>query len=484
MFKLKKEFTVALEITDSHVRVFQAKSTRTGAVLTHVQYRPIELHTDDELAKLITQIFAGKAMRTREVIVAIPRRLMILRQMILPSQDTDEIRKMVDLQIINKVPYSKDDIIYDYSIISREATGYTKVLAAIVHKDVVQQYLRICTKAKIFPQKVTLSSIGLLSWYGQQQKKASRAAVMPVSLLNIESADSEIVFMHDGRLLFSRGIPMGVKDINEANVGKFLEQIDLTLKSYQKDNMGPAVERFILVSSFPGAQLLKERLSLEYQKAVDVLSPLDHLSCSKDLKTSVLVEGAVSPAVGLGLAAASEEDMLNFTPSEIKNIKISSVKRDRWMKSAFLTGATLLLAALAFNAEVYRDAHQLNRLRSKMEAIKPQVTQAKKTMAVVDFVREHIYNRVLVADLITELYRLTPADIAFRSLQMDENGGITLLGFSQSGSSVNTFQGQLVGSGILTDVNLQYASKVRSFNQELTEFKMTCHLKLKKRQGK
>ena len=102
-------------------------------------------------------------------------------------------------------------------------------------------------------------------------------------------------------------------------------------------------------------------------------------------------------------------------------------------------------------------------------------------VVLVDFADKNIQERTNIADVIAELYRITPSEITFKSLYFTEQKQITIQGFSKTRSSVNNFQNQLVNSAIFEDVTLQYASRSRTLGEELTDFKIT--VKLSDRKG-
>jgi len=466
-----------LEITDSHVKLFQSKLTKAGAVITFCDVRKIETPSEDELSKLLAGLVTAKKIAFKNFLLIIPRRLGILRQMTLPSVQDAEISKMAGLQIINKVPYSREDIIYDYAIIEKETTGYTRVLVAIVHRDVVQRYLKIFHKAGIHPQRLTLSSAGLLNWLNYQKTKIRSDDRTVTVLINVDENDAEICFCHKQKLLFSRSIQFGAHDLTPERIPGFAEQIDLTIRSYRKDKMGPEIDHFVVVSTRKEVSFLKEQIEQEYKLKVDALTPVDHLPCSKELNLAGLWEGSgVSVAAVTGPLLTDIGGSFNLLPEGVRDDKSAKFKRSQNVQSALLAACALLLVVGALNVESYRDARRLNRIKNKLAEMKPATEKAKQTVQLVNFVKDNIYGQIKVADFISELYRLTPQDIAFRSLSYNEPGGVTMQGFSQSGTSVNNFQSQLVGSAMFKEVNLQYASRSRIFNQELTDFKITCQL--------
>ena len=105
--------------------------------------------------------------------------------------------------------------------------------------------------------------------------------------------------------------------------------------------------------------------------------------------------------------------------------------------------------------------------------------ETKKKKQFVETFYQELKRRIIIVDLIHELNKLTPNDISFRSLLLDDNGSFTIQGYAQTSTGVNDFQSRLVRSAIFNEVNLQFATKRKIFNMEVTDFKIISKLKIK-----
>lgn len=80
----------------------------------------------------------------------------------------------------------------------------------------------------------------------------------------------------------------------------------------------------------------------------------------------------------------------------------------------------------------------------------------------------------MMAALIHELNALMPQDVSLRLLHLEEGGRLSLQGYTVAGASISSFQASLVKSPLFKEVNLEYATKRKIFNMELTDFKITA----------
>ena len=81
-----------------------------------------------------------------------------------------------------------------------------------------------------------------------------------------------------------------------------------------------------------------------------------------------------------------------------------------------------------------------------------------------------------MSDVIHELLRLMPQDLSLRSIYLDEQRRLSVQGYAQAATSVNNFQAGLVKSAAFAEVNLEYATKRKIFNMEVTDFKISFKL--------
>ena len=122
----------------------------------------------------------------------IPRRLGILRQMTLPASDDIEINKMVGLQIINKVPYSREDIIYDYSIIEKRPAATPKFSLPLC-TGILCSGMALLAKRE-FIRKDNAEFRGIIKLAKLPKAKVPSDDKGLTVLINIDASDSEICF--------------------------------------------------------------------------------------------------------------------------------------------------------------------------------------------------------------------------------------------------------------------------------------------------
>lgn len=476
---MKKDIFTVVEITDTHIKFLQAKMARGLPTISACALRPLNNYTNEEIITNLIEMSRSMTINPEQFIAVVPRRLIILKQLRLPSLDETEIKKMVGLQLVNQIPYPLEDIIYEYSILEKESSGYTQLLVIIVHKEVSERYLKIFEKVGVHPGKLTLSSLGILGWWNYQEQKTKSDPKQVVTLIHIDHAHTEICFCCQKNLLFSRSINYGTKDLKGDNFIGLLTQIELSLRAYEKENMGPVMGKMVILSPVNETQVLKEKLESKFKIPVTEQSAAENIVSQKNVNLAQVQEQGVSLAIDMGFLFLEPEKLINLLPSEVHDTKKIKYKRQQWIKFIFLFFLTAALSVSILGVEYYQKLKQGQVLQEKIQSQKPELARAQKIIEFMNLFEEKLKGRVFIADLIEELYLLVPSDIAFRSLQMDERGFLTIQGYAETAGSVNNFQENLLKSAMFKEVSLQFATKRKIFNMEVTDFKITAQLKSK-----
>ncbi len=472
---MKKNLLTAVEITDTHIKLFQAKVGRGGSVLSLCAVRPVADSTDEEIVKALKDMTASRTIPSESLMGVIPRRLIILKQMCLPSQNEREIRKMVGLQLVSQIPYSVEDVVYDYELLEKESSGYGRVLVMALHKEVSRRYLNLFQEAGLSPEKFIPSSWGLLGWLIYQEHRRKISSKESVLLIDVDAVHSEVCFCHDRKLFFSRNIRYGVNDLGGDQMKGLVDQVVLSARNYRKEEMGPEVTRAVVVSTRPEAALLKEKLQEEMKIPVDISSPLENVLCQKNMDLSALKDqSGLSFGVGFGVLLSDMKKMINLIPQEVHTVKQTRLKIIQKMKFAVLLGIILLLGASVPVIRLYQKRTHVRGLEERIGRIKPNVERAQQTLRLIRAFQREMTGRVMMAALIHELNALMPQDVSLRLLHLEEGGRLSLQGYTVAGASISSFQASLVKSPLFKEVNLEYATKRKIFNMELTDFKITA----------
>ncbi len=506
---MKEDKITTLEITDTHIKLFQSDQAQRGKNITYRHIRKIAGLSDQEISERLTRIFKDKKIDPNQLIFIIPRRYGTLLYLDVPSHHPDEIQKIIGHQIVNKVPYTREDVVHEYLILEKNSSGYSKVLVVVVPKETIDRYLHILTQASIHPKIVTLSSIGLKYWYSNQHRPENEKNLSVELLVSIDFSHSELCFLEKDKLLFSREINFGSQDIkgdplsieyysssegiNEASrklgggversgnmdgLPGFLNQINLTIKSYYKERMGNDIAGILILANSPAATGLVDRIKNDYQIPIAIVNPEHGFGAKKnDPVPEELMDDSIAIAANLGLLTAPLNQLLNLLPSEVTANRQSTQRKQQWITLGSYSAVICLLLFLIGGLQWFKNKDYVEQLKNKIKDVKPQVSLAEEKIRRFEFIQEKLKNRILMDDFIYEIHKIIPEGITLNVFDYDPKGVLTLEGVSQEGVSVNSFQNNMVNSPLFKEITLDYATKRKTITGEFTYFRIICQVK-------
>lgn len=474
-----------IEFTDTHIKLVQVKSSSHQPTITHCEVKVLYEFSDAELTSQLVALTRSKNIQSDQLIFVIPRRFAILKYLRLPSQHAAEIKKMVGLQLVSQIPYNIEDVVYDCEIVESEKSGYSQVLVMVVHKDVFTRYAEIFKKAGLHLSRAILSSFGVSNWLKYQMAKEKTNAQDLMAVVNVDFSSTEICFCENQKLIFSRQLNYGAKDLGGNNFMPLINQIDLSMRAYVSETRKGVVARCLIVSTSPDAGVLKSKIESEWKVPVQLMSGFENIYTQKKVDlASLRNQQGVSLTALLGLAVSDLKSLGNLAPQEIQERKRTTLRKNEWIKFAFLFLVLILLILFIPGNEYAGQSKILADLENKIKAQEPLVKEAEKKIELVKLIKQEIQERIIISDIFLEINRFLSEEISIRSINLDEKGSLAIQGYAQSSAGVNSFQAVLVKSLFFKELNLEFATKRKIFNVDVVDFKIVAQLKDKVKKEK
>ena len=472
----KKVITV-LEITQTHIKLAQAKEESGSNVISKFFIENISSDTDEAISKTLSDLIKKSNIKPTNLIVVIPRNLVTIRNVNLPSQDPVEIEKMVGLQAAKQIPYSKEDIIIDHLIIGKDSSGYSKILMVIAHKDAINRYLKITAGIQAKPSTFVLSSQGVFNWYQLYQNKTKGSNQDTIVLMDIDTTNTGICFVYNNQLIFSRSISFGIRDLDSGNLEDLLRQIHLTLSTYKKEKIGQEISKIVLTPSSGDIKNLAKRLEAEFSISTEVLDSQIIISGEKELSLpNQIVQCEASSSVILGFAIGRKEKLIDLLPPEVYKKQERQIKRKELVFLGILLVLVIISIMSAVFVKMYKKEQYIKLLKTSLKQTNPKAKNISQTIKKLELIKQRLNPKISSIDILYELYNLMPENISLTIFALDEQGNFSLQGVALVMSDVFTFQGLLDKSGYFSNVEVKYASKRRTRKAELTDFRIICQI--------
>jgi len=421
---------------------------------------------------------AGEALRTllkttktsgAAVIGVIPREQVITRLVKFPSTDAAEVGPMVELYAKAQLPYPREQTVVDFHIL-RQEEGFSTVAVIACQRELVDRHLAVLREAGLGPGLLTLSSWGVLGWYRQLQSGPERPAVTePVLVINVDDARTDLVLIHQDRLLLSRSIGQGAAEW--AAAGEAAELLALEVErsrtAVQKDLPGVEVRSLVLTGMgnlSAWAEQLAQRLGLP-ATAIESKRPLE--GWVGPMTTPV------SPVVVGGLACSSTDRLLNLNPPEVRQQVHHRVQvRELSMVSVLAVGV-LVLGAGALALQGFRERRMADRLEQALMQIEPAARAVQEKTRSAQLVTELLDKRRRFAAALSGVMGATPADVTLESLTFEgPRRELVLRGTAGSTQTVLDYIAQLEQLEGIGAVQLKYATRRSGLAGERADFEL------------
>ncbi len=470
------KFNSVFHIGEGTIKFLQA-SVGLKKALTGVEAIAIDNQDDAQISRTLIQFIKDKKINIAEnrVTVLIPRSRAILRYMVFPSQNQDEIRSMVDLQIGSRIPYAREEVEVDFQILSKTADGYSKVAVVIIPQEIVMRYWKIFSDAKIPVHGITITSIGLWLLY-QQQPGASEK---PSAIIDLDSHHSEICLCQKSHWLNSREIPIGFTQISNEGNEEMIKQWELTQVSTIGEKISGAVEEVYLACSLDrvdelAAEMAKAQSELSIKKMIVTQS----LSLPRGLQwpPSIAQDGA-SIASLAGIAFNAGVVPIDLIPRSVRQAQAKQAYQHQLIILGAWAAAALISLILASGMGFFKKNMQLARLQDELRTTQRESVAVEKQLKEMNEIESAINSRLIFSDLAAAIDRLLPAHAYLVSITVGEANSVSLEGMSFNPAEINEFQNGLVRSKNFSNVTLNYVNKRVTQQGEVNYFKITCTFK-------
>jgi type IV pilus assembly protein PilM len=312
---------VAVEIAPDRITAVRvAADRRSGQVrLRAVESRPLPDGTI-EVSLTRPNILAPEAVLTALASIfaklgTVDSRLSLLlpdhvaRVAILPfatiPRTRRELTELVRFRMSKSLPFKAEEAAMDLMLLggpSAPGPAGASVLAAFIHRAVLQQYESILTGAGYWPGLVGLSTFELYNLF-RPLLTSQRVPDRDALLLNVTTQYLSIIIFRDEDLIFYRCKPHGTDPGNGSDgLAEIRREIYTSLAFYQEKLLGRGIGRaYVRAAGLPADQV-REAVAAETACEVDHLDALPVLpaveSLALDAEEAVLMAPAAGAAAG------------------------------------------------------------------------------------------------------------------------------------------------------------------------------------------
>jgi Tfp pilus assembly protein PilN len=389
----------------------------------------------EALEQALTRFLQDIQVTPDQVVLCLPRQQAFVSRLVIPETARGSLSQVVEYEIEQLVPLSKEDIYYDY--LTHETGGEERRISIVilaVPRRIVDEYLVVLEKARMRPQMVTLTSAALMS----AATFCVPLADGPSVLVAKENGAVELNFIEKKHLVASHMFARS-HAANEAVL------TDLIAQGISRNLPGVLVEEApVFVYSANGS------LPLPASPEHDLYA----VAAARFVETEATPFSAASlPALGAALQAVGEDAVgINLLPSDRR------ARREKAFSplTLGLIGLVFLLAIVWPVSVIVQQQRILDVVAEKRLTLEPSVKQVQEQETEATRLLERLKvvdesTQLQIVPLLKDLSEVIPTDVYLTSFRY-KDGSVEVSGVAAASRPASEMVGLLEGSPCLRNV--------------------------------
>ncbi|HAS81192.1 MAG TPA: hypothetical protein DCS43_00570 [Verrucomicrobia bacterium] len=405
-----------LEVSSDWLKLIEVTASRGNVSVCRSHLEPLEPGAD--IAQALRKAIASGHFSRIPVRSCIPRQLVNVRLLELPSTEPSEIADMVELQIGRQTPYSLNEILSGYKLLGLVRQGaYTQVMLVIVQRSIVRERYYTIEGAGLAVERMTVSSEGVLNWFLYHTRKEAPDRLR--MLLDVDASFTHMIVIQHGNVVFSRSLMWGARQATEG-LDVFVQRVKEAFQSCVEALRGEKIAEVTLSGashSLDGIDaVIQEALSIPCKKA-DCLSDVNLTNGRVTLRDAQYATASMTALVGMALAPNRLD--FNFVPDVVRLREQINLQSRLWMRfSTWLVVALGCASLYGLLTTGYR-THQRNRLQDEATALEALALRVERQHEVIRAAHERQDQRFLPEHLLPVIYGSLPVHVYLEILDID-----------------------------------------------------------------
>ena len=404
--------TLGIDIGDGSVSLVCLKASFRGVKLAGHGIYPVSgaqttQETADQIGGLVRDFLRKNRIAPTGVFLGVPRDLAILRYVDLPLAVKENLRETLGYEMEKYVPFSADEIYFDFQIIEQDKeTDKMRLLLIVVKKEAVAPFFQLANQVRVGISGMEINSTAIANYFFCQPKREGNNTH---AFVYLKGDALEAGLVKDGLLTYSRSVSLG------GGRGDFPEIVSQEFKMLREE-LGRHQDRLEVVLCGPQEQETITCLGDEGDLDVHLV----------DLSNTGLSSFAAIPAYGLALKGSQKVCMdINIMPEDLRK-KASKMG----YYTMFVLAGLVLLSALAWGGgNVLQHKLALDRLDAEIKRLSIEVgkidrlkKECKGLEDRIDSLRTIQGGRVPILNVLLELSQRIPKTAWVSGLNFSDKG--------------------------------------------------------------
>ncbi len=469
----KENRYIALSFDEERLRIACMKRTGSERELTAVLKRDIRGISDDELPQTLQSALQDLGVKKNRTVLVVPSQMATTKNIEVPSLDPQEIRSIISLQAGRHTPYSREEIIVGYANIGVYQRNYSKILLVIVNRDMLKKKITLMDAAGLSLDFMTFAPENIVLFYSRAL--GLRENPEPFGIIDIGCHYTDFIIGLGEKLVACRNIPVGLESMEQSPAEaqkNLVAELKKSVETYQSEDIEKEPGHYILTGDTPRLKDVRPLLQDALNKTVKIVPFLDYCRVKQPVRQAVMEIENESALDVVSSSVTFETVQVDLIPEEVKMQKNIAQQAREMGKAGILVAVLLLMISGNFISKVHFKSSQLDGLRQRYYPRHQEVAVLEKIAAQTRLVKDYLNSRMVGLEMVSELYNLIPEEIYLNSINMDEQGRITIQGVSESMSRVFSFVTSLEESDMFKSVKTISTTAKKERGKDVAAFEI------------
>lgn len=466
---------LGLDIGRRSVKALVMRKGKAGVEILHASLVEVESsprqgeeEKREKTVDALNKIFSEIGRKPRRVALACPGQVVFPRLIKLPPVAKGKLKHIVQYETQQQIPFSLDDVIWDYHILPAKEKSEMRALILAVKKDIVENILSPVMQMKL---EVEVLDFAPLSVFNTLYFNREILQDTPISIVDIGAQSTDITIVEGGEIVMVRPVPLGSDNLTQAIAStlgisfseaqklkekevsvilgrapsnereekvsraiqpvleELLDEIRRSIGYYRSQLRGATIENLVLTGG--GIQLknidnfIEENLRIKVKK----INPFIRLHLPVDIFSRFPEPSIFSVALGLGLRLLGESRInINLLPEPILQRVEFRKKEPILIISFVLIFLTLFIYAGIVRQKAFREEIILKNLNDTIQnysrldkALKPKLKEKKKLLDAISQFEKIKWQETFWLDVLNEITYLIPDGIILEKFSPLEN---------------------------------------------------------------
>lgn len=321
---------IGLDLGSHNLKVAVIEGKDGSFKLTHAIMKDIRQTKDIPAA--INKIFKEADIRSKKINISISGENVVARYLSLPKLTDGELKKAMEFELEDHIPFKPDEVYTDYHILGEEPNSKNRMRVFLVatKKELLDERMKLIQEAGLEPVLVTTDALALKNtFYFNYPDKND----VNITLLNIGDKITNLLITREQIPFFVRDTRFGgeaittliqtksqldrnaaeelkynlqkasadVSEIIKATLGNLLNEIFVSLDFYE-NLTEQSIDEIYITGGSSQIYGLKEFLSGYLNLKIFPLEPFKNFSLSPNIPREELVKLSPYLAIAIGLA--------------------------------------------------------------------------------------------------------------------------------------------------------------------------------------